>query len=266
MLRNIPNKLAPSGYVPKKVTSRIQEKFNMASFVRKQAAPLQQDILDMGWAKPGSTGFEGVNFKQAISRTPIIIENAATAISEAYARPAFLPVRNYLEVLMQQGVINASLGQVYLKGYERTRFSQHAPTKDEYLDVMKHLAAILRQMGYYQSQQHQAEPAVDNDAVSITSYDSGRSQASISRPRHYPASLDRLHSYSPDDDDVASLAQSVATWSSRSTHRRRRASPNLEDDPLPTNQFPDNGPNTDYDDTMHQVIYGRLMQPWSSSL
>ncbi|KAI8074504.1 hypothetical protein BC940DRAFT_288406 [Gongronella butleri] len=270
-LRKIPKNLVPSGYLPQKVIGRIQQGFNMVSFIRKEAEPLVQDIPDVGWAKPGSGTFEGVNFKQAIARTPTIIEKAAIQISDGYARPSFLPVRNYMEVLMQHDVISVSLGQVYLQGYEKSRFGQHAPTQEEYLDVMKHLAAILRQMGYHQIQQQQhshhhhppAATSSDPDASSTTSYDSGRSHASNSRPRHYPSTIDRTYSYSPDDDDVASLAQSVATWSSRSTHRHQpRASPNPDDPRLPSSSnFMDDTDNADYDDTMHQVIYGRLMQP-----
>lgn len=59
--------------LPKKVYTHIHQKFDDVQQVRKAADPRVEDIGQIAWGKPGSTPFEGVNFKRAITRTPSII-------------------------------------------------------------------------------------------------------------------------------------------------------------------------------------------------
>jgi hypothetical protein len=211
-----------------------------------------------------------------------------------YARPSYIAIRHYIEFLMQQELMDSDFGRVYLEGYEKARFSEHAPTEQEYLDIMKHLAAILNQMGYHLNQAttptpsiHITSPANTNNHSNTTnnnnssrrfngsneSYSSGASgrsrQSTFSYRQHrsnstyFSPNMRQQHSSDrfrhtprresiPGDDDVASLAQSVATWSSRSTHRYPGSGMNDHDD--------DDDDDEDYDENMRHIIYDRLMQ------
>lgn len=75
-------------------------------------------------------------------------EKVAKSKNPAYARPLYVPVRQYVEFLMQQGLIDKQLGAFYLDGYEIARFSKDPLSQEQYMDIMKYLAAILQNMGY----------------------------------------------------------------------------------------------------------------------
>ncbi|KAG0170866.1 hypothetical protein DFQ28_001460 [Apophysomyces sp. BC1034] len=141
-------------------------------------------------------------------------------------------IRQYIEFLMQRDLIDAHLGQVYLEGYERARFSKAALTQEEYLDIMKHLAAILNHMGY------RLQNGDDSSASSSRS------------------TVHRRHSR-VQEDDVVSLAQSVATWTSRrSAHttgfRKARTLSRTSSSGIGVNDYDD-------DEEMRLIIYERLM-------
>ncbi|KAL1935697.1 hypothetical protein VTP01DRAFT_4837 [Rhizomucor pusillus] len=271
--------------LPKKVYTHIHQKFDYVQQVRKAADPRVEDIGQIAWGKPGSTPFEGVNFKRAITRTPSIIEQAATQIDGEFTRLLYTPVRQYIEFLIQRGLIDAHLGQVYLEGYERSRFSQASISEDEYLDIMKHLAAILHQMGYRLSK----NPNFRNDSYGDSTVSSSSTTTTTSTSRQQiPPSFQRSGSSSPRppsppppvpsatsqeisaawvgrprDDDVVSLAQSVGTWTSRSTNtmsRGQRSSSQrgrVDDDIDYDDEFGHN--EVDYDREMRNLIYQRFL-------
>ncbi|KAI8100078.1 uncharacterized protein BX664DRAFT_322804 [Halteromyces radiatus] len=290
-LRMIPKSLTPTGYLPRRVVLQVQRGFHLVGYIRQKAEPLPSDIKQLGWAKPGTQTFEGVDFKRAISRTPTIIEKAAIEINEQYARPPFITIRHYIEFLMQQELMDIDFGRIYLEGYEKARFSEHAPTEQEYLDIMKHLAAILNQMGYHLNQSTTPTPSLHNNIPGINnhsnssmnnrlnngsneSYSSGAStrskRSTFSYRQHrnnIPSPHPNLRQYSsdrlrlrprqqsiPDDDDVASLAHSVATWSSRSAHRYPHFISTMDGN---------DDDDEDYDENMRHIIYNRLMQSHS---
>ncbi|KAI8337478.1 hypothetical protein BC941DRAFT_513332 [Chlamydoabsidia padenii] len=279
-LRNIPKSHTPTGYLPRRVTLQVQRGFHLVGYIRQAAEPLPSDIRQSGWAKPGTGTFEGVDFKRAIARTPTIIEKAAIEINNIYARPSYIAIRHYIEFLMQQNLMDSDFGRIYLEGYEKARFSEHAPTEQEYLDIMKHLAAILNQMGYHLNQATTPTPSIHNTSTnknkrlneSNESYSSGSRQSTFSYRQHRSNSTysspngnmrqpssDRFRNISrrqsiPGDDDVASLAQSVATWSSRSAHRYPHFTPGAGDND------DDDDDDEDYDENMRHIIYDRLMQ------
>lgn len=211
-------------------------------------------------------------------------------IDGEYKRPLYIPVRQYIEFLIQRGLIDGQLGQVYLEGYERSRFSRAQISQDEYLDIMKHLAAILHQMGYRLSK----NPNPRNDSYGDGTVSSS-STTTTSTSRQIPSSFQRSPSlqassprppspppppppppgpssssqdpYSawvrrPRDDDVVSLAQSVATWTSRSTNtisRRPRSSSRgrTEDDINYDDEY--GYDEVDYDREMRDMIYQRFL-------
>jgi hypothetical protein len=69
-------------------------------------------------------------------------------IDPDFSRPHSVPVRHYFEDLIQQGLIDKQLGEFYLEGYELARFSDKPLTQEYYMELMKHLAAILQSMGF----------------------------------------------------------------------------------------------------------------------
>jgi hypothetical protein len=161
----------------------------------------------------GTPLFEGLDFKQAIARTPAIVENVACNIDPSYKRPMYCPVRQYIEFLIQEGLIDRELGTVYVQGYEIARFSRDPLSQEQYIDIMKHLAAILQNMGYNiknsDGQVDETESMINSDhrTTGSSSNQSFRLYNLISRNN-------RLRSV----DDTVSATQSMNTWHSRSTH------------------------------------------------
>lgn len=120
--------------------------------------------------------------------------------STVYARFKKYSLRQYIEGLIHLGLIDEQLGRGYIAGYEQARFSRFPISEERYFYIMKHLAAILRHMGYRLQGSESERPS----SRGVGGGDQG-----------YPR-----------DDDVASLAQSVGTLASRSTsisHRLRSA-------------------------------------------
>ena len=98
-----------------------------------------------------------------------------------------MPVRQYIEFLMQQNLIDKQLGTVYLEGYELARFSQAPLSQEQYMDIMKHLAAILQNMGY-------------------------NIKSSTTQP---------MHQETDNEEEEEDDHQSAITWRSRSTASKR---------------------------------------------
>ncbi|KAI7894844.1 uncharacterized protein EV154DRAFT_559923 [Mucor mucedo] len=198
--------------LPKKVFFKIREGFEQAKQTLKMAEPRPEDIQAVGWAKPGTPLFEGLDFKQAIARTPAIVENVAMSINVEYARPLYVPVRQYMEFLIQQGLIDKQLGSFYLEGYETARFSNEPLSQLQYMDIMKHLAAILKHMGYnLKNPNHQTHLSASE---SITSPGHRSHNHSSVRPSSSSRNIKhRLSSGHPIEPDTLS----THTWNSRST-------------------------------------------------
>ncbi|CEG70366.1 hypothetical protein RMATCC62417_06278 [Rhizopus microsporus] len=214
-MQNIPKLHIPikEQNLPKKVYSQIWHEFGQTRAIRDQAKPRPEDIQAVGWAKPGTPLFEGLDFKQAIARTPAIVENVACNIDPSYKRPTYCPVRQYIEFLIQEGLIDRELGTVYVQGYEIARFSRDPLSQEQYIDIMKHLAAILQNMGYNIKN---SDGQVD-ETESMTNSDhrtTGSSSNQSFRLYNLISRNNRLRSV----DDTVSATQSMNTWHSRSTH------------------------------------------------
>lgn len=127
-----------------------------------------------------------------------LFEEQVVTNKTIHARRKKHSLRQYIEGLIHLGLIDEQLGRGYIAGYEQARFSRAPISEERYFDIMKHLAAILRHMGY-------------------------RLQGSESERPTSRGGGDQAY---PVDDDVASLAQSIGTFASRSTsisHRLRSA-------------------------------------------
>jgi hypothetical protein len=139
------------------------------------------------------------------------IEKVAAGISGDYSRPFYVPVRQYMEFLMQQGLVDKQLGEFYLEGYETARFSQEPLSQEYYMNIMKHLAAILQNMGYnIKNNSRNPTPEGYADSIATRSSYPRKGSLAIRRPSTRSRSQPDLY-----DQDSASLAQSNTT--SRST-------------------------------------------------
>lgn len=153
----------------------------------------------------------------------VILENVAKTINPDYFRPPYVPVRQYVEFLVHQGLIDKQLGFVYLQGYESARFSQDPMSQDQYMEIMKHLAAILQNMGYSLKNNNNNINSSNHSNQRKSSHQTtttNESNISINQDYHKPRKATqqrRRLSNSPKsllfDDDT----QSVNTWISRTT-------------------------------------------------
>ncbi|CEP18487.1 hypothetical protein [Parasitella parasitica] len=210
--------------LPKKVFQKIRHGFEQAKETRRLAEPRPEDVQVVGWAKPGTPLFAGLDFKKAVARTPAIVEKVAISISPNYFRPLYVPVRQYIEILIQQGIIDKQLGSFYLRGYEFARFSQEPLNQDQYMEIMKHLAAILQNMGYNIKNNSSISDRKMSHQTTTTS-DSASSDHRDTRKSSYRRRLSSHESI-----DSISVTQSTNTWLSRSTHSTRSRKQSINHD------------------------------------
>ncbi|EIE84806.1 hypothetical protein RO3G_09516 [Rhizopus delemar RA 99-880] len=162
----------------------------------------------------GTPLFEGLDFKQAIARTPAIVENVAINIDPSYKRPLYCPVRQYIEFLIREGLVDKQLGTTYVEGYEIARFSRDPLSQQQYIDIMKHLAAILQNMGYNIKANQQTN--AETESMMSSSHRTGSSSNRSFRLYNLVSRTNRPHSAA---DDAISVTQSLNTWASQPQHR-----------------------------------------------
>lgn len=145
----------------------------------------------------------------------------------------YVPVRQYIEFLIHQGLIDKQLGSVYLQGYELARFSQDPMSQDQYMDIMKHLAAILQNMGYniknssssnhsnQRKSSHQTTTTNESN-ISVTTQDYHKPRKAMHQRRR----LSNSHQSLLFDDDT----QSLNTWVSRTTSYSNQQEQEEDDD------------------------------------
>ncbi|KAI8967232.1 hypothetical protein BDF20DRAFT_917708 [Mycotypha africana] len=140
--------------LPKKVFSKIQQEFEQAKETRRLTQPRSEDIQAVGRARQSSNshinngivippGYEGLDFRQIISRTPYVLESFFLDIS----RPPSVTVSQFMEDLVRQRLIDGQIAATYIKGYEKSRFSDQPLTPEEYMEIMKALVVIIKQLG-----------------------------------------------------------------------------------------------------------------------
>jgi hypothetical protein len=166
-------------------------------------------------------------------------EKVAKSINPDYFRPFYVPVRQYMEFLMQQGLIDKTLGSFYLEGYEIARFSKDPLSQEQYMDIMKHLAAILQNMGYNlksAGNSHQtagsSESIITNMSPTTPPVNTRRKSSSFaaaSNSRRRLSSHKSIRSQSFIENDNISMTQSI-----RSRHAGSNRSPSSSAVPVPT--------------------------------
>ncbi|RCI05507.1 hypothetical protein CU098_004031 [Rhizopus stolonifer] len=217
-MQNIPKTCIPikRNDLPEKVYFKVKNGFEQTKMIRESTLPRNEDIHTAGWAKPGTPLFEGLNFKQAVARTPSIVEKVAISIDPGYKRPLYCPVRQYIEFLIREGIMDKQLGTVYVKGYEIARFSRDSLSQQQYIDIMKHLAGLLQYMGYNikAANGKAAGQQTGNETWStLSSHRTGNSSGYSFKLHHLVSRNSR--SLSTND------SQSMKTWISRSTPLRQ---------------------------------------------
>lgn len=174
---------------------------------------------------------------------------------------------------MQQGLIDKRLGLFYLEGYETARFSNEPMSQDQYMDIMKHLAAILKHMGYNlknanQNNNKNHQTGIGSESIISSGHRSNNSDHSIRVKSSSSRKLKhRLSSHPQEEDDI-----STHTWNSRSTYNSKidvlnnmspRMDPthtNSRDHPVTTVEI-DEDDYSEYDeDAVRNGIYELLMK------
>ncbi|KAI8887853.1 hypothetical protein K501DRAFT_241609 [Backusella circina FSU 941] len=247
--------------LPSKVFTRIKNEFEEVKQTRKRAEPRPEDIQAVGWAKPGTPLFEGVDFKQAIARTPAFVEKVAAGINPDYSRPFYVPVRQYMEFLMQQGLVDKQLGEFYLEGYETARFSQEPLSQEYYMNIMKHLAAILQNMGYnIKNNSRNPTPQSVNDGYS----DSITTRSSNDRPYARKGSLVHRRPSTRSKSQPELYDEDARSNNSRSTEYGIRRYPSTAHS-SPLDEEDEEDVDSVYDeDEIRNSIYELLMKDKSS--
>ncbi|KAG1314081.1 hypothetical protein G6F61_001307 [Rhizopus arrhizus] len=213
-MQNIPKIHIPikKNDVCEKVYLKIKHEFEQVKSIKQNTIPRHEDIQAVGWAKPGTPLFEGLDFKQAIARTPAIVESVAINIDPSYKRPLYCPVRQYIEFLIREGLVDKQLGTTYVEGYEIARFSRDPLSQQQYIDIMKHLAAILQNMGYNIKANQQTNAETES---MMSSHRTGSSSNRSFRLYNLVSRTNRPHSAA---DDAISVTPSLNTWASQPQH------------------------------------------------
>ena len=203
------------------------------------------------------------------------IENVAKSINPDFYRPPYVPVRQYLEFLMQQGLVDKQLGTFYLVGYEIARFSNAPLSQEQYMDIMKHLAAILQNMGYSLKSNNKNQQTAENESVLSFSHRSNgssprKSSYSPRRPSHRSATTKSISL--ADDGDAISLTQSTYSRSTLSHIKHTINTSNHSNFP-PDRHLPNDEIQVDEDDDysiydedeVRNEIYELLMRDRATS-
>ncbi|KAE8445196.1 hypothetical protein EG329_013693 [Mollisiaceae sp. DMI_Dod_QoI] len=125
--------------------------------------PVWGDILHNGWSSPTSPDLPGLQYTTVILELPHLIEARAVSLApvephtepplpdiravEILQRPAAMGLREYIGQLSSIGVLkDPSAAAEFLDRYEYARFSSRPLTEQQFRDLMRHFAELLRNM------------------------------------------------------------------------------------------------------------------------
>jgi hypothetical protein len=147
-------KAGSSGAVPKEETGTIPP-----------ARPVWGDIAHNGWSTPTSPDLPNLQYVTVILELPHLIEARAVSLAppdpestsesplpdiravDLLQRPAAMGLRDYIGHLTSVGVISSpSIATDFLASYEYARFSSRPLSENQFRDLMKQFAEVLRSM------------------------------------------------------------------------------------------------------------------------
>lgn len=152
--------------------------------------PVWGEITHNGWASPTSPDLPNLQYTTVILELPHLIEARAVSLApidpesaseppmpdiravQLLQRPASMGLRDYISQLTSINIIKApSAATEFLDAYEYARFGTRALSEDQFRDLMKQFAEILRNMVPLSPSvllEYDSEPEsdIDDDATS----------------------------------------------------------------------------------------------------
>jgi hypothetical protein len=128
-------------------------------------SPVWGDIAHNGWASPASADLPNLQYTTVILELPHLIEARAVSLAppdpesttepplpdiravDLLQRPASMGLRDYLDHLMTIGVLTSPpTATDFLSAYEYARFGARPLNEEQFRDLMKQFAEVLRTM------------------------------------------------------------------------------------------------------------------------
>ncbi|KAH6673271.1 hypothetical protein B0J14DRAFT_482341 [Halenospora varia] len=152
--------------------------------------PVWGEISHNGWASPTSPDLPNLQYTTVILELPHLIEARAVSLAPAdpdsnsspplpdlravdlLQRPASMGLRDYIAHLTTISIITApSIAEDFLLAYEYARFGPRALSENEFRDLMKQFAEVLRSMHalnpeFISDVDIEPESDIDDDATS----------------------------------------------------------------------------------------------------
>ncbi|KAI1002570.1 hypothetical protein K3495_g5631 [Podosphaera aphanis] len=181
----------------------IHEKTKSQSF-----QSVWDEISHTGWSSPLSPDLPNLQYMTVVLELPHIIEAKAISLApldmdsssnpkmpdtravDILQRSAAMDFRNYVSYLTSLGVISSSHVVIeFLSLYEHARFSGQSLSEQEFRDLMKQFAEILRDMNALDARLleindlRQSESDIDDDENSAATPETSRSHSLV--PMHF---------------------------------------------------------------------------------
>jgi len=131
--------------IPKRASDMINTELNKALEISSSAEPLPEDIQPSGWGKKG-TMYENIHFQTAIVQSSSLLEATVLKYNEHLVREPYMTIRQYINILANNKLINRDIGLCYVNNYEHACYSTDEIKEDEYEETMKLLALLLKKM------------------------------------------------------------------------------------------------------------------------
>ncbi|ORX78066.1 hypothetical protein BCR32DRAFT_295241 [Anaeromyces robustus] len=131
--------------IPKKAYEKIGCELNKASDISSSAVPLPESIPPRGWGRKG-TMYENIHFQTAIVQSSSLLESTVLKFNGQLVREPYMTIRQYINILANNKLINRDIGLCYVNNYEHACYSSDEIKEDEYEETMKLLAILLKKM------------------------------------------------------------------------------------------------------------------------
>ncbi|PKY44250.1 hypothetical protein RhiirA4_513110 [Rhizophagus irregularis] len=143
-LNDIPKSHIPKDS-PKSVDNLIVSELIRVSRIDVKLRP--EDGCQPGWGIPGSP-YDNIHFRSSIIETFSVLEKQVVKNSSFLTRQPSMSVQRYIDFLVEHGIIDRELGNAYVEGYERARFSDEEVPEEQYIKFMKLVIQLLRPLGF----------------------------------------------------------------------------------------------------------------------
>ncbi|KXS18927.1 hypothetical protein M427DRAFT_95806 [Gonapodya prolifera JEL478] len=147
-LADIPKVFVPINQsdLPKPVYWLVNTELSRVSSVAMEAKPLPETVAITGWGRTSATS-EPIYFQSAVLETVDIINQKASQLSPSLTRRPGMTVKRYIDTLVGQSLVDATVARFYLELYEKAQYGREETTESEYADFLKVFALLLKNLG-----------------------------------------------------------------------------------------------------------------------